>query len=603
MATFDSELSGPQGSAIQPQGAVADTSTAQAISGVANTLGNLFGGSGGIGQAIQQAAAQRKQKQSDDVLTQYAQFLNKQNAAVEQGKSWDKAKMETRARFQQLTSNFPSLTEDLIKLQGNFNNLAGFGDVLAKGTAVDQQLETDKKSAVAAGFVSPGMSPEQQEAGLARYKDMEHNKVILDYNTKQIQFQNAQLENVSKRQSIANAQLESQQRQINLQQARNKVNIQNSLSDVAVNYTGQIRGKLEDIQKAVDGGADRVEAMKQLNALKNEIYTQLQPVRGAAGADYVDGLSKPMLSMIDNAADLINGKVEKDVYANELDKQTTLAALPIMKNPKMAAAMSISKMVPALSSTILAQVAPEFVAYLDKNLKGKTPANLTDSEPDSKAQTKVYLQGLGDLSKRLESKDPAIRNNKEVQQELEVHMNQVLKGVNAFSLSVEDPAQLNNLANFFASDGFKSYAKSGKGFNRESADAAQSVMTQQYADAVVPAIQKEIEKTRTVVGYPTQVKQVGAITMPVPNDKPTDSAIQHKFVGKGVLFSPAPGMENNRGAVAKAKELNAKVAPLINRLVRMSAHLQQSDDYQKYYEQYETAIFGAPEKEQSDARE
>lgn len=597
MATFDSELSGPQGSAVQAQGGIVDTTTAQTISGVASTLGGLFGGSGGIGQALAQAAKDRKQKQADDVLTQYAQFLNKQNAAVEQGKSWDKAKMETRARFQQLTSNFPSLTEDLIKLQGNFNSLAGFGDVLAKGTAVDQQLEADKKSAVAAGFVSPDMSQEQQAAGLARYKDMEHNKVILDYNTKQIQYQNAQLETISKRQSIANQALEAQQRKIDLQLKRNKVNIQNSLSDVAVNYTGQVRGRLEQLQQFVDGGGDRVEAMKQLNAIKNEIYTQLQPVRGAAGADYVDGLAKPMLAMIDNQADLINGKIEKDVYANQLDKLTTLSALPIMKNEKMAAAMAISKMVPALSDSILAQVAPEFVNYLNKNLAGKTPANLTDDEPDAKAQTKVYLKGLGDLSNRLESKDPSIRNNKEVQQELEVHMNQVLKGVNAFSLSVENPAQLNNLANFFASDGFKSYAKSGKAFNRESADAAQSVMNQQYADVVIPAIQKEIERTKTVVGYPTQVKQVGAITMPVPNDTNTTAAVQHKFVGKGVLFSPAPGMENNRGAVAKAKELNAKVAPLINRLVRMSAHLQQSDDYQKFYDQYETAIFGAPEKE------
>lgn len=596
MATFDSELGGPQGSPVQVQQGIADTSTAQTISSVAGTISNLFGGSGGIGQSLQQAAKDRKQRQADEVMSGYAQFLTKQNAAVEQGKSWDKAKMETRARFQQLSANFPSLTEDLVKLQGQFNSLEGFGDVLAKGTAVDQQLEVDKKSAVAAGFVSPSMSMDQQEAGLQRYKDMEHNKVILDYNTKQVNFQNAQLETISKKQSIANQSLESQQRKIDLQIKRNKVNVQNSLSDVAVSYTGNIRGKLEELQKSVDGGADRVEAMKQLNNLRNEVYTQLQPVRNAAGGEFVDSLTKPMLAMIDNQADLINGKVEKDVYANEMEKQTTLAALPVMKNPKMAAALSLSKMVPALSDSILAQVGPEFVNYLNKNLAGKAPANLTDDEPDAKAQTKTYLQGLGDLTKRLQSKDPSIRNSKDAQQELEVHMNQVLKGVNAYSLSVENPAQLNNLANFFASEGFGTYAKSGKTFNRESADTAQSVMDQQYADVVIPAIQKEIERTKTVVGYPTQVKQVGAITMPVPNDKATDSVVQHKFIGKGVMFSPAPGMENNRGAVTKAKELNAKVAPLINRLVRMSAHLQQSDDYQKYYDKYETSIFGAPEE-------
>lgn len=591
---FEIGIGGPQGSPIQPQQPVVDTSTAYTLNAVAQAIPNVLGT---LAQGYTQTkAAEKKQAASDQrnaVLSGYSQKVTAFNAAVEQGKmSWADAKSRTRALYNQTIANFPSLTEDLTKFQGDLNSTAGLGDVLAKGTAVDQQLQDDTKKATAAGFVSPSMSVEQQQAGVQRYKDLEHNLYTMNYQKQQLGLQAAQLELVSKRESIAASRANRANAELDRRIKLNKLNVQNSLSDVNVAYYGKIQ---TDVQTVLNNdkltGEQRVQALTEI---RNNYTAVLNPIRAAGDPNYVDSLTKPTFDLIDNAMNFANGKVSKEVAQNKIDTLTAIAQNEIMRNPVLATAAAASKLFPQFSEVIINQVGPEVVNVLKKNTNTEsTPANLVD--PDNQADVKTYLKGVGDVATRIQQKDPTVTDTKGAMQDLNANINNILKGVNAFSLSVEKPSQLNNITNFLASKDFINFLKAGGQINAANSAAVKSIVQEQYNNQVIPAVRKEWEASKTTVGAPTGVKQVGRVAIPIQDQKATTEAVQYRWTGNSLTFLPAKGMEQNRGANAKARELNARVAPLINRMIRMNAHLDGSEDYTKYFKEEEGAIFGEKE--------
>lgn len=593
---FEIGIGGPQGSPIQPQQGVVDTSKAQTLNTLGNAVPQLLGT---LAQGYVQAkGAQQKtaaEEQRSSVISGYAQKLTALNAAVDQGKmSWSEAKTRTRALYNQTIANFPSLVEDLTKFQGNLNSTAGLGDVLAKGTAVDQQIQDDTKKATAAGFVYPSMSQEQQQAGLQRYKDLEHNLYTMNYQKQQLGLQSVQLELVSKRESIAASRASRANAELDRRIKLNKLNVQNSLSDVNVTYFGKINADVQTVLNNKD--LTEEQRVQALTEIRNNYTAVLNPIRAAGDPNFVDNLTKPTFDMIDNAMNFANGKISKEVAQNRIDTATAIAQNEIMRNPVLATAAAASKLFPQFSEAIINQVGPEVVTVLKKNTQpAAVPANLVD--PDNQGEVKTYLKGIGDIATRIQQKDPTITDPKGAMEDLTANVNNILKGVNAFSLSVEKPSQLNNLTNFLASKDFINFQKAGGQINEANSASVKSIVQEQYNNQVIPVVRKEWEASKTVVGAPTGVKQIGRVAIPVQPEKNTTEAVQYKWTGNSLTFLPAKGMEQNRGANAKARELNAKVAPLINRMVRMNAHLDGSEDYAKYFKEEEGAIFGTTQED------
>lgn len=596
---FETGIGGPSGSPVQPMGGVTDSSSAQLLDSLSRNIPSILGTVANGYAATQQA--QKKQEQLDQrnaIMSGYAQKTAALNAAVEQGKmSWDAAKMRQRALYNQTIANFPSLVEDITKFQGDLNSTAGLGDVLAKGTAVDQQLQDDTKKATAAGFVSASMSPEEQQAGVQRYKDLEHNLYNMNYQKNQLQLQAAQLEIVSKRESIAASRANRANAELERKMKLTKLNVQNNLADVNTVYFDKIR---TDVQGVINNeqltGEQKVQAITDI---RNNYTAVLNRVRAAGDPNYVDSLTKPTFDMIENSLNFANGKVSKEVAQNNIDKLTAVAQNEIMRNPVLATAAAASKLFPQFSEAIITQVSPDVIQVLRKNTQAgnagssvntTVPANLVD--PDNQAEVKTYLKGIGDVATRIQQKDPTVTDPKGALQDLNANVNNILKGINAFSLSVEKPSQLNNIANFLASKDFINFQKAGGQINASNTEAVKGIVQEQYNNQVIPAIRKEWEASKTTVGYPTGVKQVGRVAVPVQDTKETVETVQYRWTGNSVTFLPAKGMEQNRGANAKARELNAKVAPLINRMIRMNAHLDGSEDYAKYFKDEEAAIFG-----------
>lgn len=597
MATglFDIGIGGPQGSPVQPQQAVVDTSRAQLLETLGNTIPNVIG-TLAQGYVAAQTAGKKQaaEDQKNSLMSGYAQKVTAINTAVEQGKiSWSEAKTRTRALYNETVANYPSLTEDITKFQGTLNTTAGLGDTIAKGTAADQQIEDDKKKATAAGFISPSMSPNQQEAGLQRYKAMEHNLYVMNYNQKQLGLQAAQLEIVNKREQIAASRANRANAETERQMKLTKMNLQNNLSDVNVAYFGKVRADVQAVldNESLDGAAKQA----AINEIRNNYTARLMPIRGAAGSDYVDSLTKPVFDMIDTSMAFASGKISKEAAENKNATLTATVQSEIMRDPSLAAAASLSKLFPQFSDAIINQVSPTVVNLLKSNINPEStkPVNLVD--PDNQTDVKTYLKGVGDVSTKLAQKDPTIADPKGSLQELQTNVNNILKGVNAFSLAVEKPAQLNNITNFLASKDFINFQKAGGQINASNTDSVKSVVQEQYNNEVIPVVRKEWETSKTIVGAPTGVKQIGRVSIPVSPEENTTDVVQYRWTGNSLTFVPAKGFEQNRQAAIKARELNAKVAPLVNKMVRMNAHLDGSEDYGKYFSDVEGAIFGEQE--------
>lgn len=584
---FSIGIGGPQGSPIQPQSPVVDSSNVQTLNNLANAIPSLLGGGA---QNYAANAAQRRKQEAEDtrnaVLADYSSKITNYNAAVEQGTmTWQEAKTRTRALYNQTVSNFPGLTEDLTKFQKELNSTAGLGDTIAKGTAADQQYEENQKKAIAAGFPST-------DQGVKQYMELEHSLYNMNYRSKELALQAAQLELTNKKESIAASRANRANAELDMKMKRNKIKLQSDLSDVNVAYFAKINN---DVQGVLDNeGLTGEQKMQALTEIRNNYTTALNPIRAGADPSFVDSLTKPTFDMIDSAVDFANGKISKEVAQNQVDKNLAYASLDFMKDPVLAASAAASKLFPQFDNQIISAVSGEVITALRKNTKTDgVPVSLVD--PDNQEDVKTYLKGVGGVATKMEQKDPTITDPKGALEDLNANVNNILKGINAFSLSVEKPSQLNNITNFLASKDFINFQKVGGQINASNSESVKGIIQEQYNNQVLVAVKREWENSKTTVGAPTGVRQIGRIAMPIENTQNTTEALQYKWTGNSLTFLPAKGMEQNRFANAKARELNAKVAPLINKMVRMNAHLEGSEDYAKYFKAEESAIFGTAE--------
>ena len=588
------DVGGSQGG-VSPAQATAPAPSALttvAQSGALNNVANLFQG---IMGGVEAAKKQQKANTQNSVITGYAKKVTQLNAAVQQGtKTQAAAQREQRALYNQYISNYPSLTEDLTKFNSTIMGSEGLGDTLAKGSAVDQQIQADTKAATAAGFVNPGMTPEQQEAGVNAFRAQQHQINQMDFYSKQLGITQQKLSIQASQESIAASRTSRANAAMDLQLKRQKLRIQQATSDVATSYFDKTRVQLDNLNQQVAQGLPAEQALQQLEKMKTDFAGLTMPIRGVAGADYVDAMSKPIMDAIEAQKDFVSGKITKDVYQNKLDLSNVKSNLEIMSNPEAAQIINISKLTGnTFSVPLVAAFGDKLVDLVRRGIEpGANPGNMSPDNPQEQAQTKTYFNTLRDVTKNLGNKDPRLVDPKETFSEVTAHANQVLQGISDFSSAQKNPSQLNAAVDYLASPEFLALQQMGAKFNQDAVEGAKNAVSTNYNDKLIPAVRDEWQRSKTVLGAPTGVKQIGRVAIPVQPTGATTDAVRYVWTGNSIQFKPAPGLERNPQVMAKAKELQKSLAPLINKSVRMSAHLDGSQEYTKYFQANEEAFFG-----------
>jgi hypothetical protein len=600
MADFSQQDLQAPGGAAPPQQAVAPANTtANTINALGQGLASLFG-SNGIGATIAKNQKADAQTAQSKLVAGYAKKVTGLNAAYEQGSiSMADARRQQRAAYNTIIANFPEVTEDLTKFHNTLQGAEGLGDVLAKGTAVDQQLQADTKSATAAGFIQSGMSPEQQENGLNQYRQQQHAINQMDFASKQMEIVQKKLSIQASQESIAASRITRANQAFELQQKRQVKAIQGATADVATSYLTTVQNKQSDIQKRLDAGQiTNEQALAENMQIKNDFNSLTMQVRGAAGGDWVDSMAKPIMDTIQAKEDYFSGKIPAEIATNRLNNAQTRSVLPLMADPRMAAIMGISKMVPALSDTLLANFGAYTVEAINKNTKpGGVKHNPYPDGDDAEeaAGNGVYLDSLKDATGKLRDKDGTVENPKETMDELSMNVNGLIKGMNTHAGVVDNPKQMNQATDYLASREFLDYQRMGGKIDAANLAGVQNIVETNYISTLVPAIQKQWEQSQVTTGFSFKTRQVGAMQMPVADQANTAGAITYRWTGSGVVFQPAKGFEKNSGVMAQTRKLNKSLAGLINKTVHLRAHMEGSDDYSKYWKESEAEIFGVKE--------
>lgn len=590
----DQDIQGPGAAAAAPPQQA--TAPAPSIaSGVASTLQTVAGSLDNLFTGYAASVKQKQAAQENSGVSLYARTVTGLNAAVEQGKmSQADAQRRLRTTYNQLVADNPAITDSLTKFNTSIAGSAGLGDTLAKGTDVEQQMHADTKSATAAGFIQPGMTQDQQADGLNRYRTQQHQLNQMDFYSKQLEITSKQASIAAAQESAANSRVQRANAAYDLNIKRNTQGVRMALADVASSYQQKAMAQMEQIRQ--DRAAGKItpeQALQQTQQIRNNYSNVTQSARGVAGGDYVDTLASPLFKSLDAFDGEMSGKVSADVSQHKLDQATTMAKLPFMQDPQSAKIIVGSQFFQNVPSNIMGTFGPEILKIIQGNGRAAgQPSNPVPDNPADVATNKTYFDGMKANIRKLTGKDPTVDDPQGLQQDLQLHFNQILKGVGSMGMSAENPKDFNNVVDFMSSPDFLAFQKHGGTVDEGNRSAALNVVRENYMNKVIPLLKNEWDTNKTVVGYPTQTKQYGAIQMPVPNEKSTTEAVTYKWTGKSLVFVPAKGMEGNRGAIAKARDLNSRVSPLVQKMVMMEAHMEGNDDYTKYFKEQESNIFG-----------
>jgi len=186
-------------------------------------------------------------------------------------------------------------------------------------------------------------------------------------------------------------------------------------------------------------------------------------------------------------------------------------------------------------------------------------------------------------------KDP--NSKTETQEQLNANVTNVLKGIDVHSVAVSNPAEYNQVTDFLASPEFGKFTSSGGGVYQDAAQNASQILQTQYVDQLLPLLKTEYENT--ALNAPSAVTTARELTpSTVRPGVPTTSVIKPFFTGGGVVFRAEGPNANDTQTRNKVKDLNNKVGTVLNKLIRMDAHLSGNTDYKAAYERYAPSIFG-----------
>ncbi|KFC01061.1 hemagglutinin protein [Trabulsiella guamensis ATCC 49490] len=604
---FDTSNDGINQYTSRPQQATApapSVATTIASSGVAQGLGSLIGG---LVQGATVAKKEAAQRLEDKSLSDYARKITSLNAAVEQGTlKQSEAQRQQRALYSSMVANNPAITEKLTAFSKGLSGTAGLGDTLAEGTAVDQQIVADTKTATAQGFITPGMTQEEQENGLNLYRQRQQQLGEMEFYSKQLGIQQQRLSMQASQESIAASRVQRANAAADLTLKKNKLYAQQSLADFGNNAYQHTQTQLADIQKRLAAGQlNNEQALAESNALKDQLMGQMQKIRGAVGGDYADSIAKPIFDSIDARNKFLSGQISADTLKTQLDTLEAKSALPFMSDPKMAGIIAAGKFLGGVTNPALIGEYGDYMAsYLKKNsVSGGTPTNPLTDDPDEKASTKAYTGSLKDVTQGLKNKNPAINDPKGTFDELQTHVNQLIKGVGSFSGAHNNPKDYNEVVDYLADPSFLDYQKMGGRIDQSNLESVKIVISVNYLEKLVPAVQKEWEQGNAMVGAAPSfgagmAGMVAGVSNPaanIPETAKAEQTLQYIWTGSTIEFRPAKGYENNPGVRAKAGELQRKLAPVINKSVMMRAHLDGSNDYNKYFKLSEAEMFGVKE--------
>lgn len=570
MADFSiANIEGPSASPVTPVEPVQKSSGVSAL----GSVGSAFD----LGERLYTA---NKKREAAGVIAAFEATQLKLADAVDLGAiSSKEARLKMRANYASFVANNPTLVSEFAASQKNIITTTGLGKIVAEGTPAEQAQAEINKKATLGGWVKPWMTPEEQEKASQDYVAFEKAKSDLLHDQAQL--------------SYDTSKLTQEKTQIELENAKRKEASRVALAKFADAAYPRFSSDLDEIKSQVDAGRlSREDALLEMDRKWDEIQEVTTGVGAEGGSEYLTALTNPMKTKYESMKKFISGEISIQQLENQSKVNIAKRKLLITANPKMAQFVAVSQLLPNMPVSLTPDLNLRAIEMLKMGTEG-TKVNPLDPDKDS---VKNYLDVIkGNME--VMSKEGGT-TSAEAKGELDKNILSILKGVKAYSLAYENPQDFNLIVDFFASNQFYEYTSKAGGVPVELAVQAKEVLQAEYESQVVPLLQRRYDstvlsvedKSRPITATPSPFMEPLTVSYEA-NTTPLPKVITPVFSG-GAMYFKASKPEARQAA----DKLNKEVAPIVNRLIKMSAHLEGGKDYKKVFEDNYQAIFGLPQE-------
>lgn len=584
-------IEGGGSSAVSPQRPVVDESSI-------GLMDSLAGAIKGVGSLFQERNERTVEEATNRVAADFVQRQLALADAVETGgmKS-SRARMEMRKNYTAFLAENPGMIDTLTSIHKKVIDESGLGKVIMEGSEQEQLEETAWKAALKDGFGTINDDEYTRLQTIEAHRQwVEGQRELRDLKAQQ-DADNAVLDRDIKKLTIAGKKITNQTAALNLQTKQQENKARQAITKMFDgDFARYQRTSDEVLQRVEQGELTPEQGVVEIRRLTQEREQILRSVGAFAGTDLINNFNSIYKRAEELALDRVSGKISVETYNNQIERNILTQKALITGDEDTARLVATSdlfkiadvQLYPAISSVIQ----DIMVQNSDPNVKA--PYNLIDNPEKGRQYLGVLRDTVGKLNNNTEGVTP------KAVEEFRTNLTKVLDGVNTYQHYVDNPKELKPIIEFLADPGIGKFFESQEGFDPRFAENAKQVFQVQYEQQVIPAIKEFLDR------YSDQVQPVfegAGISFQPRSDVMARLEADRQAgvrraaeVGDRIPIGPSGQVEALRGmreARERAEEANRKIAPLLNEMVRVTAHLGHTRNYKGVYQSvYEPQLFG-----------
>ena len=611
MAEFDTNVPQTSGALNVPEPhAVENNSTAELIGQLGNVGLN-------VADQVQRSAIAGKRTIGLSNVAAYATQIGKVQQAVAQGVMTSAAaRSRIRDLRNQVIANNPSMLPQIDSTTSSFLSDSGLGSDIVKGTDTEQQEAKIVSTMANEGWnITPNMSPDQKQDMIHAWQQLKQSEQQLQLSAQQIAVTRGKLGITSdqlgiqgKKQSLVTGAITQQSDQLALEQKLHQTAANQAVFSGASAWTTNFQSKLSTIIDGFNNSgktpADQQKATDQINLELAQVTANASKAGIGGDQSIIDQAIAPMKAMATASLGYISGKIQTqglaDATANAKNNAMLLAIHAA--DEKSRKILGIAMAAPGMSSSLQTSLVDGAVLQmLGENSQepgtGGKGADVAVSRTDPNyGSVGSYLDGIKTTiaKSNLGTLDP---NSEHM---LANNLKNIANGLVNGSSGSKSPEDYNRIVQFLADPAVNAYAAAHPDLLRtnSSVDGIKGVsdVISGYANNVRKVVTQEWQQATTPQGKGSL--DFGATTStpygPAPTFRQKEvarSSVAHaEFTGGGIRFVADNGDPQTQASV---DQLNARVAPIMGRLIRASATVDGTTNYRKVWNENYASWFGA----------
>lgn len=458
--------------------------------------------------------------------------------------------------------NNAAMAKELLDIQGKLTGVTGAGGIVSDMTLEERRQNALVDAAVEQGYASPYANAEETKQGISM---MQQQKEA----ARRYKDQMDTIDMALKNNQLSKAERESLQGQ--REQASNEF--------IRSSAQPQMTAVTTEFNKILMSDLSPAEKTTQIELFFANWQAGVSGYIGEAESAKVSAFLKPFEMIKENFLKQASG----ELTLNELKTQNQILMegqkAVLMADPELQTIIAASDLLDlgVFGSQVQQKAAQTFLRRFGQIHEG----NLGDVNPfgegaDYKTSLNLEMKTLVNGMNNPEKRDQSVS-----------YLNDFFKTIELSEGVIrDDPKKGYNLVEQFASPSFYNLIKQG-GDELGNLEAAKNVVAEHFGDEVWDMVKREFTNAQVFVQPTGGMKDVGrgrSEAVPAPE------GITARATSSGMEFV-ANDPDNSR-MVAKAKELNKTLKPVINKTVQAMSHLDGSQDYQGYWEAISERMFG-----------